>query len=438
MIDEHTEQEAESELLSRAREEPPSADLEDVLSALSDPGVPRRELDEALRTLLDASVVSAEEAATALVEVTKSDQYEDQVPAVQLLGVVADEEAAALVPHLDHLLTLAAESDVMNTGAASCLVPIAREAPEEVLAEIERVEPLLAESHLPQVRQAAVGLLVVLSTDHAGELGEFVPTLLEVAGEQTDTSVPPIGGGGPGSTERNRGPTEIQERLATQQQQTSNRIREGAALTVASVAAADPDAVAPAVDTLVSLAEDADNPVVREFALDSLRALGNDQPAEVLPYCDRLAVILADTDRMAAPNVQGGAARVLSTLANWDGDAVTDAVLGADGAIESAHELLDADDQQVRGSAASLFAYLTEYAPEECIDALDTLVAIAEDEGEASIRGSAVWALRFLGTSLEEGTPDHTTVLTTLETVASDDPDPDIRAVADDALSVLE
>lgn len=226
-----------------------------------------------------------------------------------------------------------------------------------------------------------------------------------------------------------------------------------AAREIAARARDDAGDLAPVVADLAGAAGD-DLPEVRHHALGALARLARDDPTACEPaletLCDHVDVPddeptpddrslhAAVKDRSLAGRLGDLSGRsstrawteleytlyVFARVLTTDPDA---ALRALEPRLPELRDLLACDHERVRGQVTALFAYLAEAYPAEVRSATDALEAnLAIDE--PSVRASAVWALRYVGTPAARRA---------IRSIA-DDEDEEVRAAARQALAAMD
>ena len=91
-------------------------------------------------------------------------------------------------------------------------------------------------------------------------------------------------------------------------------------------------------------------------------------------------------------------------------------------------ELLDDDDEKVRYNATSILSRVAKQYPEDVEPAIPSLIDTLDDDFEYS-RGNACWALGYLAAE---------SAVETLRERKQSDPDEEVRAVAEQAIQMIE
>lgn len=201
-----------------------------------------------------------------------------------------------------------------------------------------------------------------------------------------------------------------------------------------------PEALAPVTEPLVTATAD-ELPEVRHHALRVLARVAEADPDACTPAIELLS------DRIAIPKDRGPSARdihdriddtslagrisdlsskssarswfelelelfVLAQLVTVDPERVASAL---EPRLDVLSELLEADHERIRGQVTGLYAYVAEAYPDEAQSASESLIGNLDDE-EPSVRASAVWALKYVGTpeaqrAIQSATDDETEVV---------------------------
>jgi HEAT repeat protein len=129
-----------------------------------------------------------------------------------------------------------------------------------------------------------------------------------------------------------------------------------------------------------------------------------------------ITTILADWDHSER---RKQAALILAHTAERRPDPVVSAVESHTDRIAG---LLTSDDPIGRHAGATLLSHVAERNPESVATPVDPLVELLDDDHKI-VRGSALWALRYIGTPETAATVQET---------ATNDPDPEIRDLAEE------
>lgn len=397
-----TDEDAPAQLLSRATTDPHGVTPAELVDHLDE--VDRKPLVEAFRSVVADGIDP--ETVTRIHTLAIDAQVRTRLTAGELLGTTAEAHPSLFEERIPDLVELAVD-DLVCADAIRALEAVAETSPTTLFAEIKQLRPLFDRDPLI-VQQGLIRILGSLADSRPAALAPVALELVEMV-TADPLSPSPV-----------NEPTSVRDTVALQiSEECSQRqaIRETAARILVAVARADADAVASSVSTLCSCITNSDNHVLCELLLETLWTIADTEPA-ALGSREALFVEIAcdsPTDEICA-----GAARVLSALIEARGaDAVTEAV----NAVDAAQPLLTADAPAVRASGASLLAYVAEYEP-AAVESVRSSLRNRLHDDSASVRGSAVWALGYLGDA--DGA---------LRDVAAADPDEDIRQLAATALN---
>lgn len=394
-------------LLDRAADDPAAVDPAAIDRALSSPDPRARRLG--LETVATAAAHLDGEF-PAIGDLLTDDDPQVRTKALALLtDLLSDhyEQFQHLVPRLIDRLDDEFEPAVDDALAA--LTVVAREDPERVLPAVDRVIELL-DSERRFIRKGAVEFLAPVASEYPDEVTPALSRLVELVDDP------------PADLDANaEWMANVQHRrriqdLSQQAQHRKQVVRETAALTVAEIAAANPNAVRSVADRLRGSLRD-DDPRIRGAVIDVFAALGETDPGAVVAVQPEL---VAEFEEDRAAFARGKAAWALGIAAEARPIDVTEAVTPV---IESVIDLLDHDSPQVRGAAVGLLSYVAEHRPEAVEPATDDLIALLDDP-HGFVRGNAAWAIGYLD---DDRAAD---VLRDL----SDDPAPEVRQAAEAAL----
>lgn len=381
---------ADRSLRTKVRETPAAVSARTFVESAADPAVSANELEEAFREAVQADVVDAADAAATLLEVLTGDRYETQTIVAPLLAVLAAERPAALAGSTADLVAVAAENELVVDDVAASFPALARAEPQAVLAHVDAVVALL-ESDLVPVRHAAIGTLVVLSEHHPERLTGYAADVVALLARDPPALGESIDGV---QTDQPRVPESMHEQLTATNFQI-RAVREGAAVVLYDLAAADPGTVVEFVDELAEVVTDSTSPQVRELVLDALELVAVAYPDDVVAVSRTAAVQTAERSDPEDPT-RASAARLLATVARTQEAAVADAIREADAVTGLANVLADAEspaETDARRAAADLFAVLARQGLDVGTDAVEALESAVEAADSEAVSERAAAAL---------------------------------------------
>lgn len=271
------------------------------------------------------------------------------------------------------------EYPIVRWNALEALLEAARTDPAACADYVEDVRSFL-DADAGHARTHAVRFLGLVSMERPDAVAPVTDRLLAVLDSSADVEVPVD------ASARRRAP-DMGSRVDDMADEGRKRLRDArqaAGHAIYEVAAADPDAVRPAVGTLCELLADPD-PQIRAVVLDALVALAKADPEPVAEHVDRVAERLDDDATM----VRASASQALTGVSPAAPDAVASAALDATDALG---DLLDHESPAVRASAASLLALAAERNPDAVAGVSDRLAELREDD-IGFVREAAVDAL---------------------------------------------
>lgn len=397
--------------------------LETFRSTLEDESSTEGALEQKYRSLREANPEQNSDLAVVLVEKVTDSSSGNRLFASRLLRDLAAHEPHSVAPHVDALVEVAATDEIVADKSVETVKYVARVDPDAVLVHRHGIATLLR-ADLPRVRDAAIDILVLLSTTRSEDLADVVRTMVEIASEPMPAAPP----SGPMSSTRRIHQTQTIARDQLRQAwRTDHAVREGAIIFLSNVVAVDPDAVEPHVPTLFELARSpsALEPV-RTRALNVVFDVALERPNARFDL-EGLCTLLTDTD---GPDLRAMAALVLSAIADERKAAVASAVDRP--AVDATLELLESGESAHREAASSLCFPLVSRISDASERIQSSLLNALEDESRV-VRGNAIWALSHsLGMSVDDRGSEA--IVDALYIISKTDESPDIRALAEAVL----
>lgn len=404
-------------LLEDATANPTDIDTERIIATVRDVHPEEYEdLLEAVRHVLDATESIAEPLVTALIADLDNVDDDSRLAAVRILVNIAAAHPDTIVEHLPALADRLEDQDpAFRGGIAQVFLAVSREAPDPVMAEIDALEPLLADE-VPYVAEVVIRLARSSLPNEAPALAPLIDDLVSFL-----ASMPEID-----SEDRRRwvryhpSYREVQE-----QQQFSvpdgERIAAMAADVLATFAEERPEDVRGHDQTLVEVLERERSTYLRLHLLDTIGAIAAIDPDVADQAIEPVATVLADapTDSLAAK-----AAWTLAWLGEGRAAELTTAI---EGELDTLIDGLEAEDDELVEASAAVLSYVAEHDPAAVRRALPRVRELLESE-EPQIRGLAVWILGYAGTEDD---------LMRLNTVRDADGSDEVSAAAGEAASLL-
>ena len=322
------------------------------------------------------------------------------------------ERVTAVAPEAVELLT--DDSAAARNQAVQLLARVANVDSELAVPAAPHLGPLVRSEAL-MVRLAALEIAHAIARTDPERVTELVPSLVDVVADQDAQSADSVE-----TPFQGRGIRTARRGESTEWQREQARAR--AAQTVAMLARERPESVSESTARLGAVVERESHPIVLEAIADAIAALARTGDLAAREAIDSLGSALGRLDDERAN------ARIALALSSFDdecGAAIVDAVRPA---LPAVIELLDADPPRIRGAATSLLVVVSERRPDAVKSALESVRSLLDDESPV-VRGGAVWVLGAAGSSEDRQR---------LAALRDDDPDPDVREAAEQALEEIE
>lgn len=332
--------------------------------------------------------------------------------AVADLAAVSPADAVPAASYLPACLDI--DYDVTETTALAAVVRIVREDPAAGLELVPALRAVVdGDSNAEEATSKALLALVHVLPEDPSAVSPVVPTALDLlvtvsADGRPVEDVPEALG--------EFAEAEYEESII---QRASARKLAG--ILLARLAEERPDAVTSYVDDLASHLTDEDV-LVRKAVVDALRAVAAERPSAMGATLPHLV------EALARENDEAIAGRVAQTLGLASVEFPERLAAESERLVTPAENLLDSETPDVRVGAAGLLAALAEIDPRKAEPAIPALQGGLDDESDA-VRGQVIWALRNVGAvSASED----------LRRVSETDPNPDLRALANETLADFE
>lgn len=416
MVGDESEQER-AELIERARKSPETVAVDDTISLLSVCDADERgNVVAAIAAVIKTHPEDAGVTVSSLRSFLTDEDASVRSAAATTVGYVASERPSLVAETIPLLVERLDDPEPLpRINATQALSELAIHHPVAVSTGISTLGSLL-ESDFPNLRIHSAQCIATVARESPEEVMPIVPDLVARALDPSR-----MGEGlffGSVGVSRN-GPTQVSPMIDHAQRALDHemQVRTLAAKAIGSVARQRPEAISYDERYVIALETDAP-PAVEHAVVAALEAVAQTTPERAHSAIDPLARLLGGN---YAPAVQGDAALVLAHLAEEYFEKVTAAVEPAAPTLRS---LLEADDPHARGGAVGLLTYLGERSPETVTPAVPTLRSLLADD-HGFVRARTAFALGFVG---------DIDTLDALTEIEADDPSPEARAAASEAI----
>ena len=390
---------------SQRSDRSPEGEGTDLRSALLSGKTAVEIADELFRTAtadedIDAAVTDLVAAVTGNEDVS----VDERTTAAAVLATVANRRPSR-APRVVSTFQRCLDDPVTETTALRELATVAEGAPTAVDPALEAVATRLTDRPLP-ARESALQVFEARVDADPGALeavtGPLVTAVASVDTDRSDADVPVH------RHAQNRTENVAEERL-----------RQRAAAVLEAVADEAPASVSPELDGLHPVL-DPDvtyNTHLRERVVEVVRLVATESPEAAAELTPSLVALLQR--RKLSDSLHGTVAGALATITDTRPRETAEHVQAA---VEPLVGLSSHERPGVRAQATSLLSYVAQHHP-------DSLAPVAEqlfdrlDDDYAPVRAAAVWTIAALDTDRARKA---------LARTASTDPDPDLRALAEE------
>lgn len=416
MVGDESERER-AELIERTRKSPEMVSVDDAIPLLS-----ACDADEqgnvvgAIAAVVEAHPDDTSDTVSSLRSSLTDEDASVRSAAATTVGYVASERPSLVAETIPVLVERLNDPEPLpRINATQALSELAIHRPAAVATGISTLSSLL-ESDFPNLRIHSAQCIATVARESPEEVTPILPDLFARA---LDPSRIDEGlSSGPDGVNRNdsarASPMIDHARRALDHEM---QVLTLAAKAIGSVARQRPEAISYDRRYVTALETDA-SPAVERAVVAALGAVAQTTPERAHSAIDPLARLL-EGDYASA--VQGDAAMALAHLADEYFERVTSAV---EPAVPTLRSLLEADDPHIRGGAVGLLTYLGERFSETVAPAVPTLCSLLSDD-YGFVRAQTAFALGFVG---------DIDTLGALAEVKTDDPSPEARAAASEAI----
>ena len=358
------------------------------------------------------------------------------------VAAVAETDPGPVVPVVDRLARVTTDDAVVRSMVMSALADVAATHPEQLTSSVPALQDRVGDGD-PVVRRNALRALARVAAHAPDNVVPAYQVTLEALSDAAthddatrahaavvlrylaDASPEKVAGdvdrlvdvlqtaSAEGRSRLPGGPETDEELERERQDVLVQSASTGTALasTLVVLASATPDRLANHVAAIGGALADFDGGI-RALLVESFAVLGAQSPAALAGQAETLAAAL-DDDR-----TRRHAATALAYLAEVEADQVATAVAPQ---VESLLACLPTAETDERRAVVSLLAYVAEEKPSAVRPGRRAVADLLADD-DAGVRGQALWTLRYVGVD----------AIDRVRRVESEDPNPDIRALAAD------
>lgn len=409
---------SEPTLLDRVNADPNAVEAEDVVREIRNVNPDEfPTLLSAVGRMIDRNPGRAHGVVDAVKAEIDVDEDVTRVAATRVLATTAAAAPEAIIPVLSDIeARFGDESPPVRGAALRVFVSLCETHPEEVTRRLDSIASLIRDP-VPFVGETAMEVVRTIELERDQDLETIVAELVGTLDDPPEFD--PI--------ERRRWmryhPTYL-EWLDREGVSTSDRERylATASRILARLSFESPNIASKHVSTIADIIEREQSTPVRVHLLDMISFVADNEPGVATPAIAPVSDMLleAHTDSFAAK-----AAWTLAWLAEGDSADVADAV---NDAVPELQTMLESDDEDLVGGVTAVLSHVAEHNP-EAVEAVNPRARELLEEENKRIRGLAVWILAYTGAKEDQSRLDR---------LSKEDPDPEIREAAADALVALE
>lgn len=400
-------------LLRRVRNAPEEVSVGDIITHLEHGDSDQQTVAKAALELCETDSITAAAVISELQYYLAEGDVTAVSEAAYLVGVFATEypeDARAAIPSLIGALR---DLDLIPPTVLRAISVIAKTEPVIDSDILSVIQPYLTDKPVPTCSAALTIVEAAVDVDPE-QVEPIVPVLVDLVAE-ADTAEP--------TTTEVDLPGYIHGQLKKETIATE-KLHQRATSVLIAIAEHDTQAVVSDLLLLrpVVLPDSNVNPYLREQVLELLWTVAEDDADAVVPFITAVTQVLTvEGERTELRTI---AARILATLADTQFETVTQTTKLA---IPALGTLLETDDPEPQTAAAVLLSHLAKRYPDTVCEETSRLLSLLDDD-HRHVRGSAVWALAYIGTDDAKEA---------LHDVAESDPNPELRTLTTDLLNQL-